>query len=73
MFSLAYESDIARVHGDFEKAALLFGAFLHLQERMGYSLERAQSFRPTWLQELIDHLQSTLGAERFASLVRRGR
>ncbi len=73
MFSLAYESDMARIQGDFEKAALLFGAFLHLQERMGYSLERAQSFRPTWLQELIGHLQAALGSERFESLVRRGR
>ena len=73
MFSLAFESDMARAHGDFEKAALLFGAFLNLQERMGYSLERAQSFRPTWIQELVDHLQTALGRERFDSLVRRGR
>ena len=73
MFSLAYESDIARIRGDFEKAALLFGAFLNLQERMGYSLERAQSFRPTWLQELIGALQAALGKERFDALVRRGR
>ena len=49
------------------------GAFLNLQERMGYSLERAQSFRPTWIQELVGHLQTALGRERFDSLVRRGR
>ena len=73
MFSLAFESDIVRLRGDFERAALLFGAFLNLQERMGYSLERAQSFRPTWLQELIGHLQAKLGRERFEALVRRGR
>jgi len=73
MFSFAYESDIARIRGDFDKAALLFGAFLQLQERMGFSLERAQSFRPNWLQELIGHLRTTLGVERFDSLVRQGR
>ncbi|MCW3054788.1 MAG: hypothetical protein JWN14_3958 [Chthonomonadales bacterium] len=73
MFSFAYESDIARIHGEFEQAALLFGAFLTLQERMGFSLERAQAFRPNWLQELVGHLQTTLGIERFDSLVRRGR
>jgi len=73
MFSFAYESDIARIHGEFEQAALLFGAFLTLQERMGFSLERAQAFRPNWLQELVGHVQTALGIERFDSLVRRGR
>lgn len=73
MFSLAYESDLTRIAGDFERAALLFGAFLQIQERMGFSLERAQSFRPHWLRELITHLRATLGSERFDSLVRQGR
>ena len=73
MFALAYRSDIARIEGAFEQAALLFGAFLNLQERMGYSLERAQSFRPAWLQELTVHLQAALGHERCEALVRQGR
>lgn len=73
MYSFAYESQIAAVKGSYKAAALLFGAFLNLQERMGYSLDRAQSYRPTWVQKLTDDLRARLGGDTFDFLVRCGR
>jgi predicted ATPase len=73
MYAFVYESEIAKERGFFERAALLFGAFLDLQERMGYSLARAQSFRPTWIQRLSNDLRDKLGGDAFDSLMHRGR
>jgi len=54
-------------------SALRYGAFLDLQERMGYSLARAQSYRPAWIQSMQEDLTDRLGADAFDTLVRRGR
>lgn len=73
MYAFVYESEIARNRGRFDRSALLFGAFLDLQERMGYSLDRAQSYRPSWIQKLSDDLRAVLGDESYDALVRQGR
>src|SRR5579871_448218 len=73
MYSFIYESEFAIEQSFYKQAALLYGAFLALQERMGYSLARAQSFRPDWIQQLCSVLEKQLGSETFSLLVRLGR
>lgn len=72
MYTFIYESQIARARGAWEFATLRYGAFLGLQERMGYSLARAQAVRPAWIS-LHDDLQSALGQETFHALLQRGK
>lgn len=62
--------------GLFEHAALFFGAFVALQERigfthadMGYSIVGGAQ----QAQDLYEHLQNRLGLDTFDSLIRRGR
>ena len=73
MYAFIYECEIARERGFLEQATLLYGAFRALQERMGYSLARAESFRPGWIQNLRHDLQKLLGAETFETLMQRGK
>lgn len=72
MYSFIYESQIAMERGFNEYAALRYGAFLALQERMGYSLARAQAVSPAW-KNLYDDLVNTLGQDTFAFLLKRGK
>jgi hypothetical protein len=73
MYTFIYESEFAVEQGFYKQAALLYGAFLALQERMGYSLIRAQSSRPAWIQQLCSVLEEQLGSETFPFLVSLGR
>jgi hypothetical protein len=57
MFAFVYESEIFLEQGHPERAALAFGGFLALQERMGYSLDRAQYIRPAWITRIDETLR----------------
>lgn len=72
MYSFIYESQVADSLGYTEYATLRYGAFLALQERMGYSMARAQAVRPAWIR-LHDDLKEILGTERFATLLQHGK
>ncbi len=73
MYGFVSEAAIAAEWGQDEHAALLYGAFLTLRERMGYSLARAQSSRPPWIEALAEGLRSRLGEEAFDRLAAAGR
>lgn len=73
MFAYIFESEINFGWGNFERAAILYGAFGALQERMGYSLERAQYVRTDWITRLDGSLRQALGASRYEALLREGR
>ena len=73
MYAFVSEGVIAAEWGFHEHAALLYGAFGALQERMGYSLARAQSSRPAWIEDLGRSLGKTLGEEAFQRLATQGR
>lgn len=72
MYAFISEAVIAAGWGYFEHAATLYGAFGALQERMGYSLDRAQSSRPPWILSTAEELRSRLGETRFRALVAEG-
>jgi predicted ATPase len=73
MFAYVFESEIRFELGDAERAALLFGAFQDVQERMGYSLDRAQLDRPAWIIRLDESLRVHLGDDKYESVLRQGR
>jgi predicted ATPase len=72
MFAYVFESEIPFELGNTQQAAQLFGAFQTLQERMGYSIERAQYIRPTWISNLDSSLQSSLGQAKYEFCLRAG-
>ena len=73
MYTFIYESEIALERGLLEQAVLRYGAFLALQERMGYSLARAETVRPAWTHKITTELKTKIGVETFDALVLRGR
>ena len=73
MYAFVGEAAIAAGWGHAEHAVELYGAFGALQERMGYSLHRAQSSRPHWIERLAVDLRARLGDETFDRLATVGR
>ncbi len=73
MFAAAFASDIALETGRTRVAALLFGAFDDLRDRMGYSDERLAVFHNGWPVRFADKLRLPLGGEPLAPLLEQGR
>jgi predicted ATPase len=73
MYAFVSEAVVAAGWSYFEHAAILYGAFGALQERIGYSLERAQSSRPPWIEALAEELRGHFSEEEYQRLIALGR
>lgn len=69
MYGFYYESLAAARFERFERAAIVFGAFRELQEKMGYSLADAEDTA----SEHFELLRSWLGEGRFDELFEQGK
>ncbi len=72
MYSFLYESEILAAFGFGEEAATLYGAFLALQSRMGYSISRAETSRLNWIHDIGTDLREKLGTDRYVELINAG-
>lgn len=73
MYAFIYELEVLQRRGFAAQAAVRYGAFVAVQERIGYSVTRLQTVRPTWIEDVTRDLQARLGQETFDALVQRGR
>jgi ATP/maltotriose-dependent transcriptional regulator MalT len=73
MYAAAFASEIALRNGETEQAALLYGAFDEIRDRLGFSDERLSSFNNGWHDDFLNRLQEARDPDTLAALLERGK